>query len=912
MNRLIISCLLLLISCSLWAQSPKREQRSVWLATVYNLDWPKNKINTTGNISEINSQKKRMITILDSLVSANMNAVAFQVRSRCDAMYQSSYEPWSSDLVATRGMEPGYDPLAFVIEEGHKRGLEVHAWINPYRYESLKNQWDGLPGAYRETHPEWLIDVGNASILNPGIPEVQEHVTNIIKEIVTDYDIDGVMFDDYFYLQGIGEQQDREQYEKYNPDKLSLGDWRREQVNTLVRKVYHMIQSEKSYCRFGIGPAGIWGGSKEAQEKYGFTNPPGISGGFAFNGIFCDPLAWLTEGTIDYITPQIYWTTDSGTTDYNVLAPWWANVAGRLGKHFYSSQTLSDMTASVLRSVNIEGETIPAEGLSSIERSIYLDMVSPQTRAFGFSEIDKQIQKNRSSDRSQAPGSVFYSASKLYLTNGFVQYLKENIFNHKALVPAVSWKEHPDYGMVENLSFNNGLLSWNPVGDNVKYSIYAVNKESQWSELTFSTSEALLGVCYTNSFQVPENLDPEEVIFGVAVFDRYGNEFPIRLLEQNEHIGESVSLVYPADGETVKYPFDFKWEGYENNYFNLIEVASDKDFKQMMIAQELTSGSFPTENMQDLEDGRTYFWRVISRRVNAVDVYSPVRQFKVDKFVVTYPQNNSSEVSVSPTIEWKDFGSQSYTLEIAKAVNFATNTIVFSEELTTNSFTIPDYTLQISTEYYVRVKTSVNEREIISDFVKFTTADVSIPAPVITSPAQDETIVGSQIHVKWQGSNLAVDGYRVELSTSPTFGRYAKIQNTQAGVFETSYEVTTSGTYYLRARAIQLGAAENWSEVVRCEVSYSSGLYDISKENEQISLSRVNSNYKLTIHLEDMTFLSAGLYQINGNKIRDLYRGIVSSGKKDIEINTSQLSGGVYIVRLLLDEKQYSLKLIVE
>ena len=188
---------------ALAADAPvKREMRSAWVATVWQLDWPSTTVTETGNELQISQQKAQMTALLDSIAANNMNAINFQVRSRCDAMYKSSYEPWSTDLVGERGMDPGWDPLEWVVAECHKRGLECHAWVNPYRYESVSNQWDGSPKCYRQSNPEWMLDVNGATILNPGIPEVTEQIVKVIREIVQNYDIDGVLFDDYFYLSG--------------------------------------------------------------------------------------------------------------------------------------------------------------------------------------------------------------------------------------------------------------------------------------------------------------------------------------------------------------------------------------------------------------------------------------------------------------------------------------------------------------------------------------------------------------------------------------------------------------------------------------------------------------------------------------------------------------------------------------
>jgi uncharacterized lipoprotein YddW (UPF0748 family) len=230
------------------------------LATVFRIDWPGSTISVTGNATQVNSQKQDMIRILDSLASANMNAVFFQVRSRCDAMYKSSYEPWSTDLVQYRGFDPGYDPLAFAIEEAHKRGIELHAWLNPYRFETALNQWSGKPGDYRTTNPEWLLTYSSGiTILDPGRPQVVKRIKDIVGEIVTNYNVDGIMFDDYFYAYGgTSATLDASTQALYKPANMDLGDWRRANVNKMIAEVYDTIQDVKPFVRFGVSPFGIW------------------------------------------------------------------------------------------------------------------------------------------------------------------------------------------------------------------------------------------------------------------------------------------------------------------------------------------------------------------------------------------------------------------------------------------------------------------------------------------------------------------------------------------------------------------------------------------------------------------------------------------------------------------------------
>src|SRR5690554_5481505 len=207
MQKLIIySVLFILIIFNftgLHAQIPKHEMRAVWFTTAWGLDWPKTKIPDGGSEPAINQQKESLMKLLDSMEEAGLNAVFFQVRPEADAFYKSSYEPWSEHLVATRGSDPGYDPLLFAIEECHKRGLELHAWLNPYRFESVAGKYNGREGNYNETNPEWVLTYdGKESILDPGNPAVRQRISDIVEEIVINYDVDGIVFDDYFYAYG--------------------------------------------------------------------------------------------------------------------------------------------------------------------------------------------------------------------------------------------------------------------------------------------------------------------------------------------------------------------------------------------------------------------------------------------------------------------------------------------------------------------------------------------------------------------------------------------------------------------------------------------------------------------------------------------------------------------------------------
>ena len=306
---LIILCIVYCALCiDLNAQHsdfPNREFRGAWLSTVWAIDWPSSRDNTE---SAEKSQKEEMITLLDRYEEANMNVCFFQVRGFSDAFYNSAYEPWSQYLCGERGKAPNYDPFQFVIDECHKRGIECHAWINPYRYSSSEATYGKLPTDYSNTHPDWLLECGSNVILNPGIPAVRQRIVDIVVDIIEKYDVDGIVFDDYFYPNGgMTNDKDQAQYDKYNPDGLSRGDWRRHQVNLMVEDVYEAIKARKPWVRFGISPAGVACTDKSLADEYGITTCPAGSD-WQYDGIYSDPVAWVSQNIIDYISPQVYWT----------------------------------------------------------------------------------------------------------------------------------------------------------------------------------------------------------------------------------------------------------------------------------------------------------------------------------------------------------------------------------------------------------------------------------------------------------------------------------------------------------------------------------------------------------------------------------------------------------------------------
>jgi uncharacterized lipoprotein YddW (UPF0748 family) len=306
------------------AAEPKAEFRGVWVATVANIDWP-----SKPGLS-IDEQKAELIALFDRCVALNLNAVVFQVRPMCDALYESPYEPWSGFLSGTPGQHPGYDPLAFAIKAAHARKLELHAWINPYRawHPSAKG---AVPADHMvKARPDLAKKYGKHYWLNPTSTEVQLHSLAVVHDIVSRYDIDGIHMDDYFYP--YPELDDRKQEIPFPDDDtwaryqarggtLSRDDWRRDAVNWFVKTMSAEVHRAKPWVKVGISPFGIW--------KPG--HPDGIVGFNQHEKLYADARLWLREGWVDYFTPQLYWAIEPEKQSYPKLLDWWANenVKGR-------------------------------------------------------------------------------------------------------------------------------------------------------------------------------------------------------------------------------------------------------------------------------------------------------------------------------------------------------------------------------------------------------------------------------------------------------------------------------------------------------------------------------------------------------------------------------------------------------
>ncbi|OKI71025.1 glycoside hydrolase family 10 protein [Micromonospora sp. CB01531] len=318
-------------TCTTDPATPKRQFRAMWIASVTNIDWPSKASWTAPD--QVAKQKAEYLGWLDLAQQLNHNAVVVQVRPTADAFWPSPVEPWSEYLTGVRGQDPGWDPLAFLVEESHKRNLEFHAWFNPYRVSMPAPGGAGAdlsklaPNSPARQHPDWVFAyppagvAGSRLYYNPGIPEVREFVQTAMMDAVNRYDIDGVHFDDYFYPYPSGTYQypDDATFAQYNRGFTNQADWRRDNINLLIQEMNAKIKAVKPWVKFGVSPFGIW------RNKSADPNGSDTTGSQSYDIISADTRKWIKEEWIDYVVPQLYWYIGQyPAADYARLVPWWA------------------------------------------------------------------------------------------------------------------------------------------------------------------------------------------------------------------------------------------------------------------------------------------------------------------------------------------------------------------------------------------------------------------------------------------------------------------------------------------------------------------------------------------------------------------------------------------------------------
>lgn len=626
--------------------APKREFRGAWVATVTNIDWP----SSPGVSSSV--QRSQLTSLFDKLAAAGVNAVIFQIRPACDAFYASPYEPWSSWLTGVQGQAPSndfYDPLEFAAQEAHKRGMEIHAWINPYRVKLSSTSPQLATTNVAVVHPDWAINCPDGYVLlNPGLPQVRDHVAKVVADIVRRYDIDGVHMDDYFYPypehgmtnQDMGTFQTNPNGFAY-PD--SLAPWRRNNVNLLVKQMYDSVQAIKPVVKVGMSPFGIW--------KNGI--PAGTSGTSGYDVLYCDAVAWMAGKYIDYVAPQLYWSFGGGQ-DYAKLEPWWQSQTN--GRHLY---------AGVITSV-------------------------------GTTQLGLQISFNRA---AKAQGSIVFSARGV--SGAFADSLKFKYNATAAAIPVMTWKDTIPPKAPSNirttLNPTTGLyaLAWDPPsaavdGDTARrYLLYRFSKQL-YQPADLEASSNLLALTGMPTAIPAARIDTvnSQYYFAVSALDKNNNE-------------STLSNVIPINA-VVSTPFLLAPKNQEQNFIQNGNLAWRKDVSSLLYKVQIASSSdfnpssfIATLNTADTSAAfagfvaqTTYYWRVMAGNQGASGAYSSPWSFKTGWPIaptVVSPPSGLRNVTRTPTFVWRKGSATSFRIRVTE-VSHTPNVVVMDQATTDTTF----------------------------------------------------------------------------------------------------------------------------------------------------------------------------------------------------------------------------------
>lgn len=472
--------------------SMHREMRGVWVATVGNIDWP-----SSPNLP-VEVLKKEADKIIADSKSWGLNAIFLQIRPSSDAIYKSSIESLSPFICSDTSLLENYadfDALSYWIEQCHKNGIELHAWLNPFRVSpSVEYQPTGTH--IMTTHPEWVISYGGKQFLDPGIPEARNYVLSVVNDVVTRYDVDGIHFDDYFYPYPVANEtiSDFSSFERYNTGRMSVADWRRSNVSTVISDVYSSIKSIKPWVMFGVSPFGVW--RNKSVDPRGSKTRAGITN---YDVLYADVYDWARRGIVDYLVPQIYWEAGNPAADFDELANWWSGVA---------SDHLKVFVGHAVFKVN----SSPAKVWGKVN------------------EIEDQILKVRKNNKLS--GSVFFSYRQfLRNINGLQDRMKNVLYINPSFVD-FEVTDTVINAEINNLKRDDDCLRWTLKNEadtaNVRY--YVVYRQSKTREAELLTAKDVMGITsdmYWDIHPALSRRDREKYVYRVSAVLKTRRETPL-------------------------------------------------------------------------------------------------------------------------------------------------------------------------------------------------------------------------------------------------------------------------------------------------------------------------------------------------------------------------------------------------
>ena len=415
---------------------PTKEIRGVWVATVGRMDWPE------ANVESI--QKQEFTRYLDKFEEYNVNAVIMQVRPCADAFYNSPYEPWSEYITGRQGNDPGYDVLGWMIEETHKRGMEFHAWMNPYRISNSASSFavNGASNHPAKLHPEWTMTYDNLLMYRPACPEVKDLLLNVVDDMITKYDVDGIHFDDYFYpypKSGVA-IDDADDYKKYGSAYSNVGDFRRAQVDDVIERIHNLIASKKPGVIFSISPFGIW--RNRASDPVNGSDSSGLQN---YDDLYADVRKWCQNGWIDLCVPQLYNSTSNIAMNFTKMCSWW---------------NTNTFQAKLAIGHALYRFGVPAEGAPYQT----LDQLSDQFRI------------SRSNENTM--GSFLFNATCFNENKINILSRLKQVYMDKALIPFMGRESEAAPAEVAGIAADGRTITWTPQTEGMRYAVYTVKPSS--------------------------------------------------------------------------------------------------------------------------------------------------------------------------------------------------------------------------------------------------------------------------------------------------------------------------------------------------------------------------------------------------------------------------------------------------
>lgn len=898
---------------------PKQELRSVWMSSL-GIDWPLEEQGSTEACAEI--QKAEAVKYIEVLKSYGFNCVFLHVRPMADRVYLvNTYdgvtiqEPFSHYVSGTRGKEPSYDPLQFWIDECHKCGMELHVWLNPYRFCNYTSS--SIPDKTfnpRGNGTQFDSDVFNSGeiishsaretsenkyttyyIFNPALESTTRRISDVCKVLTGAYDIDGIVFDDYFYPNGISSSASAADYPDYEAYKgsggtLSIGNWRRKNINDMIAKVNETIKSIKPWVRFGISPAGAAGAGLKSSDGLPALSQFCSASDWQYSGIFSDPMAWLRDKSIDYISPQLYWKTTHSTNPFGPMARWWSIVANKFGRHFYASNSISFLSP-----------TKDSNGNIIQVNNIYENWM----------EVSGQLTLNRQAidENGGEGGIVVFSAKNIdgSALSGVGEVIKAENFQYPALVPAMTWLPGYNPGNIKEFTKDGAVLNWKGY-DNVRYTVYAVPTSVPVENFSKDV-EYLVDMTYATTFTLPSDR-LSGYNYAVCVLDRYGNEYSPMFLGASARTLPAPTLSYPVNEECIEAPFaSFQWESVDGATSYIIEIATDEAMTQLVRTWAVNTNACPTSDLDELPYDTPLYWRVRACGTNYNDGISATKKFSVRELLITAPDDDATGISLTPTINWT-MPEREVELQISSTGDFSAKDLILSLNTKGGSYTVPRYMLSAYTTYSVRLLFEHDGETYSSSVRSFTTLEMEPEVPSIAQPVD-----GGDLHSNRSIQITPVEGarsYRLEVSESSSFpARTSYISTnispstwtdskTGAEIRLNNKALVDGSLYYARVRAsyISLTGTNNtdYSEPTAFYYRSEAGVESVAGD---AGVSVLSADYSdpsspvITVNFEGLATIK--VTDMAGREVATLYSGELSGNTC---FKVKDLPSGVYLVTI--------------